>query len=756
MKRPTLANENMVSLYSGRSYLSPSSKSPLQAFPKSIGITYNSPKNEVQKGFAFPQKALGTNLRASAKLEKSEPVLERKNSKNTNDSYSKVASSATLNYSSLTRPNKPRGSSTKLTSSEKAIKVDQPELGRQYGSKYSDVLGLRDALLKQSKQRTLEVETGVQAYKVTGGVKGYSTTTKSKDLQERLQSSAIGGTDVSYSGIDYTPNGKYFVNQTAVHNTNKFDYSRTEGNDEKDKQSITPTTKQKSALGRILANTSEKGNTGTIRRTNQNEDDGLYNSSSLKVNNFFASSKRKELENSLQKRDKSLNISTKEQSNTNEREDGGGDYNMKMAYKSQLAGYKPYGSAQDDSRDDPKDSRNHSLSIQTKEPKSASSVQKSSLSSFITKVEKGSALPIKAKRDDDSAGLAPTRPYLSLEDKPSTKVTRNASESLSNASTNASNADSRITFNKGKLNQQASTSSQEVAKQKAKSFGLSPALNKDNSRDQDMDEDETPAKDSFTYYISNLEKHHRNWDELDYFCQIYKEHFIQSFQSLTFCKYLKPVDPKLLAQKKVMLPKRPTHKDKKTVIFDLDETLIHCNESADMPCDVILPIKFPHGEIIEAGINVRPYALEILKEISQHFEVIVFTASHSCYANVVLDYLDPHKQYVHHRLFRESCTVTDEGVYVKDLRVFGNRNMQDMVLVDNAAYSYGYQVENGIPIIPFYDNKEDQELKDLIPYLKSLLNVKDCREVNRQTFKLHQYTMYDTIDKVLNKVVLQN
>jgi hypothetical protein len=33
----------------------------------------------------------------------------------------------------------------------------------------------------------------------------------------------------------------------------------------------------------------------------------------------------------------------------------------------------------------------------------------------------------------------------------------------------------------------------------------------------------------------------------------------------------------------------------KTIVFDLDETLIHCNESTELPCDVILPIKFPTG-----------------------------------------------------------------------------------------------------------------------------------------------------------------
>ncbi len=46
-------------------------------------------------------------------------------------------------------------------------------------------------------------------------------------------------------------------------------------------------------------------------------------------------------------------------------------------------------------------------------------------------------------------------------------------------------------------------------------------------------------------------------------------------------------------------------------------------------------------------------------------------------------------------------------MYIKDLRVIGNRNLSDVLLVDNAAYSYGFQIENGIPIIPYYDNKND-------------------------------------------------
>lgn len=35
-----------------------------------------------------------------------------------------------------------------------------------------------------------------------------------------------------------------------------------------------------------------------------------------------------------------------------------------------------------------------------------------------------------------------------------------------------------------------------------------------------------------------------------------------------------------------------------------------------MPADVILPIVFPTGDVIDAGICIRPFAIEIIKELS--------------------------------------------------------------------------------------------------------------------------------------------
>lgn len=40
-------------------------------------------------------------------------------------------------------------------------------------------------------------------------------------------------------------------------------------------------------------------------------------------------------------------------------------------------------------------------------------------------------------------------------------------------------------------------------------------------------------------------------------------------------------------------------------------------------------------------------------------------------------------------------------------------------------------MDNGIPIIPYYENKADRELEALGDYLKGMIGVKDVREYNR-------------------------
>lgn len=207
------------------------------------------------------------------------------------------------------------------------------------------------------------------------------------------------------------------------------------------------------------------------------------------------------------------------------------------------------------------------------------------------------------------------------------------------------------------------------------------------------------------YYMDSLEKalykHSIDPDSLTLQERSFIDHFEQSLQSLSFVKKLQPIDEECLLERKIYLPPNPYNK--KTLILDLDETLVHCNEntnsdSDELNSDKIINIKFANQDTIPAGVNIRPFVKECLQELSKLYEIVVFTASHSCYANVVLNLLDPFNEFITYRLFREHCVQTREGIYIKDLRIIANRDIRNVLIVDNATYSFGFQVYNGIPI----------------------------------------------------------
>lgn len=195
-------------------------------------------------------------------------------------------------------------------------------------------------------------------------------------------------------------------------------------------------------------------------------------------------------------------------------------------------------------------------------------------------------------------------------------------------------------------------------------------------------------------------------------------HFNQTIEILRMTKNFKLLKPKI----NINLQKKS--KFKKTIYLDLDQTLIHTDETSN---NYSVKLKFPiqSGDYIEAGVRIRPFCKEFLVEVSQMAEIIIFTASSSSYADVILDYLDPNKQYFSHRLYREHCTL-EGGVYLKDLRSI-NRKLEDVVIVDNSAFSYALQKQNGIPIVPFYHYKEDNQLESLILFIKQVIALEDCR-----------------------------
>ncbi len=140
-----------------------------------------------------------------------------------------------------------------------------------------------------------------------------------------------------------------------------------------------------------------------------------------------------------------------------------------------------------------------------------------------------------------------------------------------------------------------------------------------------------------------------------------------------------------------------------------------------------------------------------MKDISEKYLVISFTASHQSYADSILDVLDPNNELIKFRLYRHHCikraiineedpeennSYAKEFAYVKDLRIIKNINLKNTILIDNSVLSFAFQIDNGVPILPFYDNKEDKELLFLKNYLERISDASNLLEVNINTLKL--------------------
>jgi len=170
----------------------------------------------------------------------------------------------------------------------------------------------------------------------------------------------------------------------------------------------------------------------------------------------------------------------------------------------------------------------------------------------------------------------------------------------------------------------------------------------------------------------------------------------------------------------------PEHKGRKCLVLDLDETLVHSSFKPIPGPDFVIPIEI-ENTIYRVYVKKRPYVDDFLLRCSKIYEVVIFTASLSKYANPLLDKLDFNKT-ISHRLFRETCVLNGTS-YVKDLRVLG-RKLKNIIFVDNSPHSYAFQPQNAIPIETWFDDMTDTCLLDLLPVLEStLINCKDVRNI---------------------------
>ena len=194
-------------------------------------------------------------------------------------------------------------------------------------------------------------------------------------------------------------------------------------------------------------------------------------------------------------------------------------------------------------------------------------------------------------------------------------------------------------------------------------------------------------------------------------------------------------------------PKSPKNKGKKKIaLFDLDETLVHCTGDINTnkePYQHCIKICLPGNKEVSVGINIRPHWKKTMNLIKKQYYIVVFTASHQAYADAVLDFMDPNKKYFKYRLYRNNCSLVDvDGAkfYVKDLDIFDEHyNLKDIVIIDNSVLSFIYHLENGIPIVPYYNEDKDGSLYVVGLYLSHIHKENDLREANKKYINLDSF-----------------
>lgn len=201
----------------------------------------------------------------------------------------------------------------------------------------------------------------------------------------------------------------------------------------------------------------------------------------------------------------------------------------------------------------------------------------------------------------------------------------------------------------------------------------------------------------------------------------------------------------------------PRQSSRPLLVLDLDETLMRTVSKDDKPVDSSCyhqtKIYTESGSHMTAKVLLRPHLEEFLSSVSAHYDVVVYTASEREYAHAIVRLIDPNRKYIKQIFHREHCVVTKKGYITKDLRIIAGDSLQKVVLVDNSAHCFAIQITNGVPILPFINNLQDDELLSLRDFLLCLKEKSNFAHFLDDYFGLRLYSQHRSADDLLTRLV---
>ena len=173
--------------------------------------------------------------------------------------------------------------------------------------------------------------------------------------------------------------------------------------------------------------------------------------------------------------------------------------------------------------------------------------------------------------------------------------------------------------------------------------------------------------------------------------------------------------------------------DRKLLVLDLDETLVHATEQA-----------LPHAADFQVGpylVYKRPHLAEFLAEALEMFDVGVWTSSGAKYAEQVVAHLfapDVLKfVWASNRCSTARDWRTGEYHSVKPLAKLKRHGyaLESILAVDDTPFKHARNYGNLVTVREFNGDRADTELRLLARYLRTLLPHANVRGIDKRGWR---------------------
>ena len=174
--------------------------------------------------------------------------------------------------------------------------------------------------------------------------------------------------------------------------------------------------------------------------------------------------------------------------------------------------------------------------------------------------------------------------------------------------------------------------------------------------------------------------------------------------------------------------------ERKLLILDLDETLIHATEENLE--------REPDFSVGQYFVYKRPFLESFLEFCFENFDVAVWTTATESYAEEILPGILKDNQKLKFIWTRGRCTLffdeeEREHYFVKRMSKLRRRGykLESVIVVDDSPNVWKCSYGNLVRVKRFEGDENDDELRLLPIYLKKLLDVSNIRKIEKRNWR---------------------